>query len=171
MQIPKNKTWLAKATAKGFEPSRAEPNGFLVHLLNHSDTLSLQGEQEQKAIDEKKIVQRCDVIFCGAILFKKLIIEICRANVKKIMNFGHQLMKRTSYDASHKTPTVGLEPTTTRLRALRSTDWARRAWLCMQFCKIVICLCISMRLSVHMMMNKFRHRDSNPGRSGESRVS
>ena len=27
-----------------------------------------------------------------------------------------------------KTPTVGLEPTTTRLRALRSTDWARRAW-------------------------------------------
>ena len=27
-------------TAKGFEPSRAEPNGFLVHLLNHSDTLS-----------------------------------------------------------------------------------------------------------------------------------
>ena len=31
-----------KATAKGFEPSRAEPNGFLVHLLNHSDTLSLQ---------------------------------------------------------------------------------------------------------------------------------
>ena len=26
-----------------------------------------------------------------------------------------------------KTPTVGLEPTTTRLRALRSADWARRA--------------------------------------------
>ena len=28
-----------------------------------------------------------------------------------------------------KSPTVGLEPTTTRLRALRSTDWARRALL------------------------------------------
>ena len=27
-----------------------------------------------------------------------------------------------------KTPTVGLESTTTRLRALRSTDWAGRAW-------------------------------------------
>jgi hypothetical protein len=26
-----------------------------------------------------------------------------------------------------KSPTVGLEPTTTRLRVLRSTDWARRA--------------------------------------------
>ena len=29
-----------KTTAKGFEPSRAEPSGFLVHLLNHSDTVS-----------------------------------------------------------------------------------------------------------------------------------
>ena len=29
-----------KATPRGFEPLRAEPNGFLVHLLNHSDTVS-----------------------------------------------------------------------------------------------------------------------------------
>ena len=28
-----------------------------------------------------------------------------------------------------QTPTVGIEPTTTRLRAVRSTDWARRAKL------------------------------------------
>ena len=28
------------ATARGFEPLRAEPNGFLVHHLNHSVTLS-----------------------------------------------------------------------------------------------------------------------------------
>lgn len=27
-------------TPRGFEPLRAEPNGFLVHLLNHSDTVS-----------------------------------------------------------------------------------------------------------------------------------
>ena len=27
-------------TAAGFEPARAEPNAFRVHLLNHSDTLS-----------------------------------------------------------------------------------------------------------------------------------
>ena len=33
---------LAKATARGFEPLRAEPNGFLVHHLNHSVTLSLE---------------------------------------------------------------------------------------------------------------------------------
>ena len=30
----------AKTTARGFEPLRAEPNGFLVHHLNHSVTLS-----------------------------------------------------------------------------------------------------------------------------------
>ena len=29
------------ATARGFEPLRAEPNGFRVHLLNRSDTVSL----------------------------------------------------------------------------------------------------------------------------------
>ena len=32
-----------KATARGFEPLRAEPNGFRVHLLNRSDTLSVAG--------------------------------------------------------------------------------------------------------------------------------
>ena len=28
-----------KSTAAGFEPTRAEPNGFRVHLLSHSDTV------------------------------------------------------------------------------------------------------------------------------------
>ena len=28
-------------TPRGFEPLRAEPYGFLVHLLNHSDTVSI----------------------------------------------------------------------------------------------------------------------------------
>ena len=31
-----------KTTARGFEPLRAEPNGFLVHHINNSDTLSPQ---------------------------------------------------------------------------------------------------------------------------------
>ena len=31
---------MCNATPKGFEPLRAEPNGFLVHLLSHSDTAS-----------------------------------------------------------------------------------------------------------------------------------
>ena len=31
----------SKATPKGFEPLRAEPNGFLVHLLSHSDKVSV----------------------------------------------------------------------------------------------------------------------------------
>ena len=30
-----------ESTARGFEPLRAEPNGFLVHHLNHSVTLSM----------------------------------------------------------------------------------------------------------------------------------
>ena len=33
---------MPEATPRGFEPLRAEPNGFLVHLLNHSDTVSCQ---------------------------------------------------------------------------------------------------------------------------------
>ena len=32
---------VTKTTARGFEPLRAEPNGFRVHLLNRSDTLSI----------------------------------------------------------------------------------------------------------------------------------
>ena len=33
-------SWTRESTARGFEPLRAEPNGFLVHHLNHSVTLS-----------------------------------------------------------------------------------------------------------------------------------
>ena len=36
------------ATARGFEPLRAEPNGFRVHLLNRSDTLSWSKDAEFK---------------------------------------------------------------------------------------------------------------------------
>ena len=32
------------STPKGFEPLRAEPTGFLVHLLSHSDTVSSAGD-------------------------------------------------------------------------------------------------------------------------------
>ena len=35
-----------KTTPKGFEPLRAEPNGFLVHHLNHSVTVSLSSKEE-----------------------------------------------------------------------------------------------------------------------------
>ena len=34
---------LKDTTSTGFEPARAEPNGFQVHLLNHSDTMSYKG--------------------------------------------------------------------------------------------------------------------------------
>ena len=35
----RNNSIIKETTAKGFEPSRAEPIGFRVRLLNHSDTL------------------------------------------------------------------------------------------------------------------------------------
>jgi hypothetical protein len=37
---PNDTTQSESPTPRGFEPLRAEPNGFLVHLLNHSDTVS-----------------------------------------------------------------------------------------------------------------------------------
>ena len=37
---PTANMYKTKTTARGFEPLRAEPNGFRVHLLNRSDTLS-----------------------------------------------------------------------------------------------------------------------------------
>ena len=39
LAAPPGELW--KATARGFQPLRAEPNGFRVHLLNRSDTVSL----------------------------------------------------------------------------------------------------------------------------------
>ena len=33
-------SYVGMASATGFEPVRAKPNGFQVHLLNHSDTLT-----------------------------------------------------------------------------------------------------------------------------------
>ena len=35
-----------KATPRGFEPLQAEPNGFLVHHLNHSVTLSMEDVEQ-----------------------------------------------------------------------------------------------------------------------------
>ena len=35
-----------RPTPKGFKPSRAEPNGFLVHHLNHSVTLSMEDVEQ-----------------------------------------------------------------------------------------------------------------------------
>ena len=39
--VVRYKKYLTKTTAKRFEPLRAEPNGFLIHHLNHSVTLSM----------------------------------------------------------------------------------------------------------------------------------
>ena len=46
------------AQSAGFEPARAEPNGFLVHRLNHSATTALVSELPFLAV----IVQRIWVV-------------------------------------------------------------------------------------------------------------
>ena len=41
MKVHGGLTLQATSTPRGLEPPRAEPNRFLVHLLNHSDTVFL----------------------------------------------------------------------------------------------------------------------------------
>ena len=45
LAVPPGGLW--KATARGFEPLWAEPNGFRVHLLSRSDTLSWLGSNSE----------------------------------------------------------------------------------------------------------------------------
>ena len=45
---------VAMPTARGFEPLRAEPNGFLVHHLNHSVTLSTPNQSNLRATQHKQ---------------------------------------------------------------------------------------------------------------------
>ena len=60
--------WVAsKTTARGFEPLRAEPNGFRVHLLNRSDTLSHVHSKLKFVVGKKhaapqgSLVRRCNL--------------------------------------------------------------------------------------------------------------
>ena len=46
MGVPSKMVKGKNATPKGFEISRAEPNGFRVHLLNHSDTVSVRNSDK-----------------------------------------------------------------------------------------------------------------------------
>ena len=56
-----------KPTPRGFEPLRAEPNGFRVHLLNRSDTVSWQQSPGMHAKPCKTHIARnsATVILCG----------------------------------------------------------------------------------------------------------
>ena len=56
-------------TPRGFEPLRAEPNGFRVHLLNRSDTVSCREGKKHNAMHHKTLLdprqQRSDVRPCA----------------------------------------------------------------------------------------------------------
>ena len=45
-----------RSTARGFEPLRAEPNGFLVHHLSHSVTLSCCPASSCKTVPSKQLL-------------------------------------------------------------------------------------------------------------------
>jgi hypothetical protein len=69
---PHGTSCLAKVhhtTPRGFEPLRAEPNGFRVHLLNRSDTVSCREGKKHKAMHRKTLLdarqQRSDVCLCA----------------------------------------------------------------------------------------------------------
>ena len=69
---PRVTSCLAKVhhtTPRGFEPLRAEPNGFRVHLLNRSDTVSCREGKKHKAMHHKTLLdprqQRSDVRLCA----------------------------------------------------------------------------------------------------------
>jgi hypothetical protein len=65
-------TWSADSTARGFEPLRAEPNGFLVHHLSHSVTLSCKGTSRQPISNARR--QTCDPVdprWTGLLAFRR----------------------------------------------------------------------------------------------------
>ena len=65
-----------------------------------------------------------------AVLCKHATCEACEIHHRSMaIHIFHELpIYKTWFPCYARTPTVGLEPTTIRLRALRSADWARRAW-------------------------------------------
>ena len=63
-----------KTTPRGFEPLRAEPNGFRVHLLNRSDTVSCQRNAAlrppRKGGGRSKLIVELE-LRCAALLLQK----------------------------------------------------------------------------------------------------
>jgi hypothetical protein len=89
----------SKTTARGFEPPRAEPIGFRVRLLNHSDTLPLERTPVPRGGSGANVTTK-----------KRL------GGVREESENGGHSGKNVA------TPTVGLEPTTTSLKGWRSTN-------------------------------------------------
>ena len=58
-QVHIKRARMRKTTARGFEPLRAEPNGFLVHHLNHSVTLSVASAEVPKDLSQSLRTYNC----------------------------------------------------------------------------------------------------------------
>ena len=119
-----------KTTPKGFEPSRAEPSGFLVHLLNHSDTVSRKASSGPNwiiAITELQTnVNLTKITPCRTRTYNLWIRSPTRYPLRHEgpLSVAHRRKRLPAClgRSVNITPTVGLEPTTTSLKGWRSTN-------------------------------------------------
>ena len=84
-----------RTTPRGFEPLRAEPSGFLVHLLNHSDTVSV------------------------CVCFERAALCVYNPPFRSYSSRQRERERRRS--GEKQKPTTGIEPATFCLRSRRST--------------------------------------------------
>ena len=176
-----------KKTAWGFESLRAEPNGFLVHHLNHSLTLSLPSMECRNARSAA----------CASHL-RRFLLPRGRRCLQRLRGFSEGALicgqaKNISYGVrTHaQLPAVDLESTPINHSGKLTTQAARDAYACIAFLfsamQVLHHLDMKMLRRIHSgaievavwpkcdawsdWRTKFHHRDSNPGRLGGSRVS
>ena len=98
---------LRDTTSAGFEPARAEPNGFQVHLLNHSDKLSY--------------IHYKPILF---IFFNNNTMNLCRLHpsCQGVEPWEQPVLLREGCLPRQKIPNDGLEPSASGLLDPRSNQ-------------------------------------------------
>ena len=116
--------WHKKATTKGFEPSRAEPNGFRVHLLNHSDTLSwavLCQWVGPHAVIKFVLFWMVHVIGC---MFQLVDVWFVHCNAFQMRWRSNVPKRKGQTQNNQKMPWPRIELGTSRSSVWRSPNWA-----------------------------------------------
>ena len=124
MLLSRRRHWFHDTFHSHIESSAASCKTFLHSRASHS--LSLYSSVAER--------QSCKLKVLGSIPSGGCLMHTCVRHLRLVIRpmamhmIYEPAFSTTSLLLYVRTPTVGLEPTTTRLRALRSTDWARRAW-------------------------------------------
>ena len=123
-------------TPRGFEPLRAEPNGFLVHLLNHSDTVSFDSYAMCHVDTSPKTLSHRNKPMAGFEPTTSRLLSGCSTAKLHWRTLHVQpIIADTSIKFSillKLKPTTGIEPATFCLRSRRSTTklhWRRNLGL------------------------------------------